>query len=45
MSRVDLKKQMQDVDIIARATPETKQKVLQALQDEGHFVSYDGRWR
>ncbi|MGP8282712.1 MAG: cation-translocating P-type ATPase [Desulfomonilaceae bacterium] len=42
MSRGDLKKKMQDVDIIARATPETKQKVLQALQDEGHFVAMTG---
>ncbi|MGO8881726.1 MAG: cation-translocating P-type ATPase [Desulfomonilaceae bacterium] len=42
MSRGDLKKQMLAVDIIARATPETKQKVLQALQDEGHFVAMTG---
>ncbi len=42
MSRRDLKKQMQGVDIIARATPDTKQKVLQALQDEGHFVAMTG---
>ena len=42
MSRIDLKKQMLNVDIIARATPETKQKVLQALQDEGHFVAMTG---
>lgn len=42
MSREDLKEQMRDIDIIARATPETKQKVLQSLQDAGHFVAMTG---
>jgi len=33
---------MQEVDIVARATPQTKQQVLQALQDAGHFVAMTG---
>jgi P-type Ca2+ transporter type 2C len=33
---------LKDVDIIARATPQTKQQVLQALQMEGHFVAMTG---
>ncbi len=42
MSQAELRDKMRNVDIIARATPETKQKVLQALQDEGHFVAMTG---
>jgi Ca2+-transporting ATPase len=33
---------MQQVDIVARATPQTKQHVLQVLQDAGHFVAMTG---
>ncbi len=42
LSREDLCEQMKDVDIVARATPQTKQQVLQALQDAGHFVAMTG---
>jgi len=38
----DLRTHVKDLDIIARATPETKQRVLSALQDEGHFVAMTG---
>jgi Ca2+-transporting ATPase len=37
-----LQERMQSVDIVARATPQTKQAVLQALQDAGHFVAMTG---
>ena len=37
-----LRERMQEVDIVARATPQTKQQVLQALQDAGHFVAMTG---
>ncbi len=30
---------MKTMDIVARATPQIKQRVLQALQDDGHFVA------
>jgi Ca2+-transporting ATPase len=33
---------MKEVDIVARATPQTKQQVLQALQVGGHFVAMTG---
>jgi Ca2+-transporting ATPase len=42
LSRQELRQRMQQVDIVARATPQTKQQVLQALQDEGHFVAMTG---
>jgi P-type Ca2+ transporter type 2C len=37
-----LRERTRDVDIVARATPQTKQQVLQALQDAGHFVAMTG---
>ena len=37
-----LQERMKSVDIVARATPQTKQAVLQALQDAGHFVAMTG---
>jgi Ca2+-transporting ATPase len=37
-----LRERMSDVDIVARATPLTKQRILQALQEEGHFVTMTG---
>jgi Ca2+-transporting ATPase len=37
-----LRERVKDIDIVARATPQTKQKVLQALQDAGHFVAMTG---
>ena len=43
ISRPDLTEKMKDVDIVARATPQVKQQVLQALQDAGHFVAMTGR--
>jgi Ca2+-transporting ATPase len=42
ISRQALKEQMKEVDIVARATPQVKQQVLQALQDDGHFVAMTG---
>jgi Ca2+-transporting ATPase len=33
---------MKEVDIVARATPQVKQQVLQALQDDGHVVAMTG---
>jgi P-type Ca2+ transporter type 2C len=42
LSRENLCEQMKNVDIVARATPQTKQQVLQALQDAGHFVAMTG---
>jgi Ca2+-transporting ATPase len=41
-SRPELCERMKTVDIVARATPQIKQQVLQALQDEGHFVAMTG---
>jgi Ca2+-transporting ATPase len=35
-------KKMKEVDIVARATPQVKQQVLQALQDAGHVVAMTG---
>jgi P-type Ca2+ transporter type 2C len=37
-----LQERMKAVDIVARATPQTKQHVLQALQTAGHFVAMTG---
>jgi P-type Ca2+ transporter type 2C len=33
---------MREIDIVARATPQVKQQVLQALQDDGHVVAMTG---
>jgi Ca2+-transporting ATPase len=38
----ELRKRMQDLDIVARATPQTKQKILSALEESGHFVAMTG---
>jgi Ca2+-transporting ATPase len=40
--RQALLERMKSVDIVARATPLIKQRVLQALQDGGHFVAMTG---
>jgi Ca2+-transporting ATPase len=40
--REALRESLRAVDIVARATPQTKQSVLQALQDGGHFVAMTG---
>jgi Ca2+-transporting ATPase len=42
LSRPQLLERIQTVDIVARATPQAKQEVLQALQDAGHFVAMTG---
>jgi len=42
LSRESLHERTKQVDIVARATPQTKQQVLQALQDAGHFVAMTG---
>jgi Ca2+-transporting ATPase len=42
LMRPALLERMKSVDIVARATPQIKQQVLQALQDEGHFVAMTG---
>ncbi len=42
ITRERLKLLMMDVDIVARATPQVKQQVLEALQDAGHVVAMTG---
>ncbi len=42
LDRAALRERVKTVDIVARATPQTKQQVLQALQDAGHFVAMTG---
>ncbi len=42
LSRQELNERMKEIDIVARATPQIKQQVLQALQDAGHFVAMTG---
>ena len=42
LSTEELHGLMKEVDIIARATPQTKQQILQALQEEGHFAVMTG---
>jgi Ca2+-transporting ATPase len=38
----ELRGKLKSVDIVARAAPQTKQKILQALEDSGHFVAMTG---
>jgi Ca2+-transporting ATPase len=42
LPRQALFERMKGIDIVARATPQIKQQVLQALQDVGHFVAMTG---
>ena len=42
LSNSELFEKVKDVDIIARATPQVKQVVLQELQKAGHFVAMTG---
>jgi Ca2+-transporting ATPase len=42
LSDEDLRERVRTVDIVARATPQSKQRVLQALQEAGHFVAMTG---
>jgi Ca2+-transporting ATPase len=42
ITRPELTEKMKTVDIVARATPQVKQQVLQALQDDGHVVAMTG---
>jgi len=42
LSTEDMRERMKTVDIVARATPQIKQRVLQALQEAGHFVAMTG---
>jgi len=42
LSREAWHERMRNVNIVARAAPQTKQCMLQALQDEGHFVAMTG---
>jgi Ca2+-transporting ATPase len=42
ITRHELTEKMKTVDIVARATPQVKQQVLQALQDDGHVVAMTG---
>jgi len=42
ISRSALTEKMKEVDIVARATPQVKQQVLQALQEAGHIVAMTG---
>lgn len=42
MSSEELRQKMQNTDILARATPQSKQQVLESLQKAGHFVAMTG---
>jgi len=42
MSSAELRQKMQNTDILARATPQSKQQVLESLQRAGHFVAMTG---
>ncbi len=42
LSNSELYERVKDVDIIARATPQVKQVILQELQQAGHFVAMTG---
>lgn len=42
LTREALRERVREIDIVARATPQIKQRVLQALQDAGHFVAMTG---
>lgn len=42
LSREALQDRMREVDVVARSTPQIKQRILQALQDGGHFVAMTG---
>lgn len=42
LPREEFRERIRSVDIVARATPQIKQQVLQALQDDGHFVAMTG---
>jgi Ca2+-transporting ATPase len=42
LEREALRERMKNVDIVARATPQVKQRALQALEDAGHFVAMTG---
>ena len=42
LSSAELQERVRRIDIVARATPQTKLKVLQALQGDGHFVAMTG---
>lgn len=42
LSNSELFQKVRGVDIIARATPQVKQIILQELQNEGHFVAMTG---
>jgi P-type Ca2+ transporter type 2C len=42
ISNLALMEKMKEVDIVARATPQIKQQVLQALQQAGHIVAMTG---
>jgi len=42
LSNAELFEKVKDVDIIARATPQVKQVILQGLQQAGHFVAMTG---
>ena len=42
MSSEELTEKMRSTDILARATPQSKQQVLKSLQKAGHFVAMTG---
>ena len=42
LADAELRERMKQIDVVARATPQTKQRVLQALQNAGHFVAMTG---
>jgi P-type Ca2+ transporter type 2C len=42
LSPLALQERMKELDIVSRASPQTKKHVLQALQSAGHFVAMTG---
>jgi Ca2+-transporting ATPase len=42
LTNLELYEKIKDVDIVARATPQVKQVILQELQQAGHFVAMTG---
>jgi Ca2+-transporting ATPase len=42
LSAEALRERMRTVDIVARATPQTKQRILESLQAAGHFTAMTG---
>lgn len=42
MSDIELREQLRDVDVVARVTPSSKLRIVEALQADGHIVAMTG---